>query len=207
MIKDVLKLVFALTLVCVIAALALVYAYNTTKDAIAEQDRLAKLEAIKAVLPPYDNEPDRSIKEKNGGMVTMDEKEYYIAKKEGIITGVAFQESTKNGYGGLIEVMIGVSPKGSLNGIDIVKHLETPGLGNKIDTPQEDNTFKNQFKDKSLANSKLINGELKVKKDGGDIQAISGATISPRAVCEAVSKGLKHFEIIKEKLFSIESSE
>lgn len=202
MIKDVLKLAFALTLVCVIAAWVLVYAYNTTKDAIAEQDRLAKLEAIKSVLPSYDNEPDRPIKEKNGGMVEIKGKEYYIAKKEGIITGVAFQESTKNGFSGLIEVMIGVAPDGSLTGIDIVKHLETPGLGSKIDEPQENNTFKDQFKGKSLSNSVLVNGEIKVKNDGGDIQAISGATISPRAVCEAVSKGLKHFEDVKSKLLN-----
>jgi electron transport complex protein RnfG len=199
LIKDILKLIFALTLVCVVAALALVYAYNATKQAIAKQDRLAKLEAIRAALPLYDNEPDRPI-EKGGGMVILNGKEYYIAKKEGEIVAVAFQESSKNGFSGLIEVMVGISPEGMITGIDIVRHLETPGLGSKIDDPQENNPFKEQFKGRSLDNSKLVDGEIKVKKDGGDIEAISGATISPRAVCEAVSKALIHFQEVKEKL-------
>ena len=86
--------------------------------------------------------------------------------------------------------MLGVNPAGEITGIYILKHLETPGLGANIERPE----FTEQFKGKSLANSKLVRGNLAVTKDGGDIQALTGATISPRGVVQAVNWGLKVFE-------------
>ncbi len=89
--------------------------------------------------------------------------------------------------------MMGVLPDGSLGGIEILNHAETPGLGSLI----IEDSFKDQFKGRSLDNT-----NFKVKKDGGDIDQITGATISPRAVSEAVEKGLIWFRDEKEKILT-----
>ena len=191
--KESLRLVVVLTLVCLIAALALAGVDRLTKEPRLEQKRLAHLKAIKSVLPLFNNDPLKDKKK-------IEEITFYLGKKEGEIIGVAFS-SKGEGYSGFITIMMGVSPKDdSITGIEILEHMETPGLGANIEKEE----FKNQFTEKSLANSKLVDGRLAVKKDKGDIAALTGATISSRGVTEAVDKGLKVFlkhkeEILKEE--------
>lgn len=193
---DFLKSVVTLTLVCVVAAIVLSFANEMTSDSRAEQDRLARLEAIDAVLPDYDNRPDEDKKEIEG-------VSFYVGRKDGRIVGVAFQQEGE-GYSGMIKVMIGVNPAGEVLGVDVVKHLETPGLGAIIDEPQEDNPFKDQFfKDKRAEKGEsplTQESNIKVMKDGGQIEAITGATISPRGVCEAARKALELFERVKDQI-------
>jgi electron transport complex protein RnfG len=89
-----------------------------------------------------------------------------------------------DGYSGNIEIMVGVDPAGAVTGIEILSHAETPGLGAKITQP----AFKKQFVGKNLENA-----DWRVKKDGGQFDQITGATISPRAVVGAVHRGLEFF--------------
>lgn len=191
--RDISRLVIALTSVCIMAAAALAVVDKATKEKRDNQDRLAKLEAINAVLPEYDNEPDKETKELEG--VT-----FYLGKKDNKIVGIAFAQVSPKGYSGDIEVMLGVNPKGELYGIDVVRHMETPGLGSKIDSPETGNKFKNQFFARERSAPLQIASKISPKKDGGEIQAISGATISPRAVCEAVRNGLELFEKVKKNV-------
>lgn len=187
--KESAKLVVVLTLVCLIAALALAGVDRITKEPRLEQKRLAHLKAIKSVLPPFDNDPLKDKKE-------IEEITFYLGKKEGKITGIAFS-SKGVGYSGFITIMMGVSPEDdSITGIEILEHSETPGLGANIEKEE----FRNQFKEKSLVNSKLVDGGLAVKKDRGDIDALTGATISSRGATEAVDKGLKMFLKYKEQI-------
>ena len=113
----------------------------------------------------------------------------YLGRQGETITGVAFPVFGE-GYGGLIHIMVGINLTGEISGITVLEHLETPGLGAKIEEP----SFTDQFKDKSLENSTLVNGNLAVKKDGGDLDALTGATISPQGVAMAASAGLKIFQ-------------
>jgi electron transport complex protein RnfG len=187
------KLLVALTVVCVVSALSLSAVNDVTKTLIEEQDTQARLRAVRAVLPPFDNDPIAdttqvaAADEPDGEMIVV-----HVGKKAGKPTGVAF-EVTGEGYGGRIRVMLGMDVKGCVSGVRILKHAETPGLGAKI----EEDAFTSAFRNKSLANSRLVRGELAVKKDGGDIDAVTGATISSRGVTEAVSWGLKLFEARK----------
>lgn len=180
--RDLLRLAGILTLVCLLAGIFLSTANKGTEKARMHQDRLARLEAIDAVLPPYDNRPDED-------KVDVDGKTFYIGRKDGRVIGVAFL-TEEMGYGGSIKVMIGVSPKGKLLGIDVVSHLETPGLGAKIDEPG----FKEQFF------KCTIDSRIDVVKDGGEIEAVTGATISSRAVCKAVKEGLRLFNDVKDRV-------
>ena len=106
------------------------------------------------------------------------------------ITGLAF-EMANMGFGGELKVMMGLNPDGTIQAVEITKMAETPGLGAKIMEPQ----FKQQFKGKSLQNCRF-----KLKKDGGDLDQVTGATISPRAVVQAILNGLELFEQDKDKI-------
>jgi electron transport complex protein RnfG len=167
------KMVVVLTIITTIAALILAFVYNGTKDQIAEAYRQDFLKGLKVVLPGFDNKPDMEFKE-------MDGRKIYVGKKEGEVFGYAVQTVSPKGYSGDIVVLTGVNPKGEILGIQILKHAETPGLGNKIEFKEWRDTFVGLDKDSNIA----------VKKDGGNIDEFSGATISPRAVCEAVNIGL-----------------
>jgi len=191
---NIIKMVFTLTLVSAIAAASLAKIYDSTKDAIAESKRQEMLRAIKTVLPVYDNEPDKDVvdivsgKDKKGKDVLTS---FYRGKVAGKIVGVAFKSSSMEGYSGLIEVMVGVDTSGTVSSIEIINHAETPGLGDKITFT----SFEKQYKGKNLDNA-----NWHVKKDGGDFDQLTGATISPRAVTKAVKEGLEFFKKHKSEI-------
>jgi electron transport complex protein RnfG len=168
------KMVIVLTLISIVAALILSTVYSVTKEPIAEAYRQEFVKGLTIVLPKFDNEPDREFK-------TVGDRKIYVAKKGDKIVGYALRASSMKGYSGLIEVLIGIDTTGKVIGIEILKHAETPGLGSKI----ESSWFKKEFVGLTAKDN------IAVKKDGGQIDQFSGATISPRAVCEAVSSGLK----------------
>ena len=183
------RLIVALTITCLGSALALAAINGLTEEPIQEQKQLATMRAIEEVLPPFDNDPvttTRQIKlaaDEAGADTALT---VYLGIKEGQISGVAFRVFGE-GYGGLIYAMVGIDLQGQINGVKILEHQETPGLGAKI----EELAFTDQFKGKSLDNSVLVNGLIAVKNDGGDLDALTGATISPRGVAQAASAGLK----------------
>lgn len=168
------KMVIVLTVITTIAALILAVVYSGTKDKIAEAYRQDFLKGLKVVLPGFDNEPDREFK-------TADGRKIYIGKKNGQVFGYAVQSSSPKGYAGEIGILVGVDTNGKILGVEILKHAETPGLGSRIEGKE--------WKDSFLGMD--IDSKISVKKDGGDIDSFSGATISPRAVCEAVRSALE----------------
>lgn len=195
--KDLARMVIVLTAICLVAALALSQVYAVTKGPIEKANRAEKLMAIKAVLPDYDNEPDKGEK-KIGNRI------YYPGTIANKPVGFAFEAVSPNGYSGEIKVLVGVLPDGSVNGLEILDHKETPGLGQKIE--DEKWTQKVIFKDPiKKTHRTLANTKWNVKKDGGEIDQISGATISPRAVVEAVKGGLEDYNSAKGQLLSEET--
>ena len=181
------RLILVLTLITVGAGVILSLVESATREPIAEQRRLETLRALQAVLPPVDNAPDGDTVE----LVTGQDKKgrdvkrtFFRGRKDGALSGVAFKVVAPDGYSGNIDIMVGVDPQGVVSGIEILTHAETPGLGDKITFPE----FKRIFIGKSLDNA-----DWRVKKDGGEFDQITGATISPRAVVGAVKKGLEFF--------------
>ncbi len=185
--NGVLRLVLVLTLITAGAGLILSLVESATREPIAEQRRLATLRALKAVLPPADNSPDEDtvqllIGQDRRGRDLM--RTFFRGRQEGELSGIAFKVVAPDGYSGNITVMVGVTPEGTVAGIEILTHNETPGLGDKIELP----AFKEIFAGKNLENA-----DWRVKKDGGEFDQITGATISPRAVVGAVRNGLEFF--------------
>jgi len=185
--KELIRLVLVLTAITVVAGLILSLVEGRTREPIAHQRRLQTLKAIKSVLPTIDNDPAADAvaldigKNRKGQMV---KRTFYRGEKEGKLVGVAFKVVSTEGYGGDIEIMVGVHPDGVVTGIEILSNSETPGLGAKITQPR----FKDQFQGKSLKNA-----DWRVKKDGGQFDQLTGATISPRAVVKAIKKGLEFY--------------
>ncbi len=185
--KELLRLAFALTLITAGAGLILSLAEEVTRAPIAEQRRLETVRALQAVLPEIDNQPDSDTialvfgRDKKGREL---QRTFYRGRKAGELVGIAFKVTAPDGYSGNIDIMVGIRPDGTVFGIEILSHAETPGLGDKIAHAP----FKQQFRDKNLENI-----DWRVKKDGGSFDQITGATISPRAVVKAVHAGLKFY--------------
>lgn len=185
--KDILRLAIALTLITAGAGLILALVEEATREPIAEQRRLETVRALQAVLPEIDNQPDSDTVslvtgvDKRGRDV---QRVFYRGRNADNLVGIAFKVTAPDGYSGNIDVMVGIRPDGSVVGVEILTHAETPGLGDKIELP----SFKDQFRDKNLDNI-----DWRVKKDGGEFDQITGATISPRAVVGAVKAGLTFF--------------
>ena len=174
--RDIIKITINLVIVYLIggAILAAVYAKTSPimyKNAVIEKER-----ALKKLMPDADKI------EKMGDWKPHEKAaEYFIAKKGNKIIGYVVQSFGK-GYSSYINVLIAVDKDLKVQKIDILSHAETPGLGDEI----EKDEFKNQFKDKDIDHIKLVKTETTEY-----IQAISGVTISSRAVTDdAVKKGL-----------------
>jgi electron transport complex protein RnfG len=116
---------------------------------------------------------------------------FYRGRQGDELSGVAFTVVAPDGYSGNISIMVGIDPAGKVSGIEILQHAETPGLGAKV----EEAWWKDQFKGKGLDNA-----DWRVKKDGGDFDQITAATITPRAIVGAVRKGLEFYKAHKDEI-------
>ena len=173
-----------LVIITFAASASLAFIYELTKEPIAEARLAKKLEAINYVVTDYDNNPVEDMY-RIPVIDGSDSLECYPARKEGQLVGTAIRSYTRKGYGGLIWIMVGISPDGKIYETAVVEHKETPGLGTKMAEPK----FKDQFR-----NIDPGQFNLQVKKDGGDVDAITAATISSRAFCEAVQLAYESFE-------------
>ncbi len=185
--KDMIRLLLALTLIAAGAGLILSQVENATREPIKEQRRLQMLKALSAVLPAFDNSPDTDVVTLKNGVDKKGraiEVNFYRGRHAGQLIGTAFKVVAPDGYSGNINVMVGIAPNDKLIGIEILTHAETPGLGSRI----TESWFKEQFKGKGLEGV-----DWRVKKDGGEFDQITGATISPRAIVKAVKKGLEFY--------------
>lgn len=179
----------SLTFISVGASAALGFVYEMTKSPIEISMLNRKLEAIKQVVPEFTNNPNDEMLMLPTG--EGDSLEVYPAKKGEEIVGYAVKSYTNNGYSGYISLAVGFTPDGTIYNINILEHKETPGLGTKMvpeGTPEKPE-FKDQFKGKNPAEF-----ALKVKKDGGPVDAITAATISSRAFCEGVERAYNTLE-------------
>jgi electron transport complex protein RnfG len=175
------NMVCTLLLITFIAAAALGAVYVLTEKPIAAA-RLAKInKAIAEVTPPFDNSPSDEATE-----ITVEGRalRLFPAKKNGALVGVAVETSTTKGFGGLITLMVGFLPDGAIYKTTVISHAETPGLGDKIE--QSKGNFSLQFEGKHPDTFQLA-----VRKDGGDVDAITASTVSSRAFCDAVERAYR----------------
>ena len=182
------NMVLVLTSICLICSAIMGFVYSVT----AEPIRLAEVaeidNAISAVVPEFDNAPSSEVTSiENEGRIS----EVYPAKMGEKIVGYAIK-TTVSGFGGPMQIMVGFTSDGTIYNTSVISHSETPGLGNKVETKKS--PFSAQFKGMDPKITKMS-----VKKDGGDIDAISASTISSRAYTKGVDNACKIFVKIKEQ--------
>ena len=177
------NMLVALLVITAVSGGLLGLVYGMTKDAIAEVEMKKNEAAIQAVLPL-----EGTITYQADTLTSADGTfPCNLAFNEnGVFQGAAIKTS-EGGFGGKIEMMVGILADGTIKGTSVLSHAETPGLGANMT-----GTFKDQFVDKNPASF-----NLKVTKDGGDVDAITAATITSRAFCKAVDKACKAFEANK----------
>jgi len=170
-----LSMVVSLLLITLISGFALGFVNDLTIEPKAKAKLAKKVNAIKLVLPEFDNNPVEDIK-KIKTAVAKDSIEIYPAFKNNQFVGAAVISYSEKGFSGLVKIMVGFKADGSIKNIVVLEQKETPGLGTKM----KDESFLRQFRDKNPANF-----NLDVKKDGGEVDALTGATISSRAFSES----------------------
>ena len=185
--STLINMLVALLVIAAVSGGVLGLVYGVTKDAIAEVDQKKNEAAIQAVLPlegEITYKADTLSYDYEGATLTFPCNLAYDAN--GNFQGAAVK-TNEGGFGGKIDMMVGFLADGTIKGTSVLSHSETPGLGANMT-----GKFKDQFIDKNPADFRLI-----VKKDGGDVDAITAATITSRAFSKAVDKAYKAFEANK----------
>jgi len=183
------QLALVLTLITAIAGAGLAAVYAITKKPIEETQIKKKNEAIALVMPDYkgSNLKDVKVQVAEGEDSIM----VHLAFQDSTLYGAAVETYTNKAFSGTFTLMVGIDAKGAILGTEVLTMSETPGLGDKIDKNKSD--FSKQFVTK-----KPDDYNLKVKKDGGDVDAITAATISSRAFCDALQRAYNGFMKVKE---------
>jgi len=173
-----------LFMVTLVAAGLLGSVYAITKEPIRLAELKKKNEAIQVVVPGFDNEPSQEVERifADGDSIYL-----YTARQGDTILGTAVETFTNMGFSGEFKLMVGFDPDGTIIDIAVIKHAETPGLGDKMEKGKSD--FSVQFMGKHPDSFKLA-----VKKDRGDVDAITASTITSRAYCDAVTRAYEAFK-------------
>ncbi len=180
-----LNMTVIMTAVAIISAAAVTYVYQLTLPAVTENLKKAEVEAISDIFgDEFDNNP---IAEKTAVPMKKGIKELniYPLRKQDMIYAIAVKSYTNKGFGGELEIMTGFYINGTMAGYKVLNHKETPGLGSKI----MENEFMSQF-----IGLKIEGGKLKLRKEGGQIDGITSATISSKALLDAVNNAKKAYD-------------
>ncbi len=178
--KNIIKLGSILFIICSVASILLSLTNNITSPIIEKRNAIANNESRKLVLPQANEF------ELINGMGNDAVREVYKGISNSEVIGYTLKSISK-GYGGEIEVMVGISKEGKVVGVNIGNNSETPGLGSKASQPEFKNQFNQKSTDKELA---VVKGKT---NSDNEIVAISGATISSNAVTNSVNAAINLF--------------
>jgi electron transport complex protein RnfG len=178
-----LNMTITLFVITIISGVSLGFINDITKGPKAQAKLERKTNALKTVLPEFNNNPVEDVKLVKSEFAK-DSVEIYTAFMDQDQVGTAVVGSSQKGYGGLVKIMVGFNPDGTIRNIIVLEQKETPGLGTKM----KDDRFVKQFRGKHPSTY-----NLKVKKDQGDVDALTGATITTRAFSEATQMAYEVF--------------
>lgn len=190
-----------LFLFAVIGSGLVAFTFDSTAERIADNQRKALLKSLNELVPSnrYDNDifADTLYADSSELLGTDQPVPVYRARKNGWPVAAVLAVVAPDGYNGTIRLLVAVNLDGTLAGVRVVQHRETPGLGDAVEAERSD--WIQGFKGKSL--TEPAKKDWKVKRDGGTFDQFTGATITPRAVVKAVHKALLYFQLHAHKLF------
>lgn len=197
----------SLGLVAIAGTALLAGVHHLTAERIAAQERRAVLEQLQEIFPAgrYDNALQ------DDWISFTDEAHFprgqqviaYRARRDGLPVAVILRFAAVNGYNGPIHLLAGIEADGSLAGVRVTSHRETPGLGDAIEVARND--WIRSFEGRSLR-SPGPQG-WRVRRDGGEFDQFTGATITPRAIVEAVRLALDYYAANRQTLFEAAAPE
>ena len=189
-----------LLLFAVIGTAMVAATYEGTRERIAANERETLLRKLNQLIAPerYDNDLLEDSIELPAGELADSPLRVYRARRQGQPVAVVMNAIAPDGYSGSIYLLVGVNHDGSVAGVRVVKHRETPGLGDGIDEERSNWIF--EFDGRSLDDPPP--GKWGVKKDGGVFDQFTGATITPRAVVKAVHAALLYYRAHRDALFA-----
>lgn len=171
-----------------------------TANRIAQQEQMQLLDTLHQVVAPerLNNDLYQDCKHVTSAdfLGSSDEQTAYIARMDNMPVAVAITSVAPDGYNGKIDLIIAINFDGSVSGVRVLKHSETPGLGDKIEVRKNDWIY--SFDNKELNSDN--DSRWQVKKDGGMFDQFTGATITPRAIVKAVKNTLLYFDAHKKQL-------
>lgn len=198
--NSVLLALFALGTTALIAS-----TYLLTKDDIALQMRQAEEKALLQIVPRarHDNsmlDDTIPVGPQSAGLGLGEERRIYVARQSGSVVAVIIPVVAPDGYTGEIGLIVGVNRDGTIAGVRALNHRETPGLGDKVDLKKSDWVL--GFNGRSLTNPTV--DRWAVKRDKGDFDQFTGATITPRAVVAATLRALQFAQANRKTLFGVQ---
>jgi len=175
--------------------------YEGTRDQIAANERATLLRKLHRLIAPEQHDNvllEDVLAVRDVTLLGTDEPvTVYRARKDGKPVSLVIETIAPDGYSGTIRLLVGINIDGSLSGVRVVGHRETPGLGDAIDETRSD--WIHVFDGKSLDNPEAAGWA--VRKDGGSFDQLTGATITPRAVVKAVRNALLYYRQHQETVF------
>ncbi|HLA74361.1 MAG TPA: electron transport complex subunit RsxG [Gammaproteobacteria bacterium] len=201
--KHMLRTAIVLGLFAVVGTGVVALTFDKARVRIAENERIALLHKLSILIPPgqYNNDllADSIVVNAKAELGSNKPVTVYRARRAGQpIAAVFTPVVAPDGYSGPIKLLIAVRYDGSLAGVRVIAHRETPGLGDPIEENRSDWIL--NFTGRSLSNP--LPGQWKVKRDGGQFDQFTGATITPRAVVKAVYNCLHYFAEHKQRIFT-----
>ncbi|MGD2053331.1 MAG: electron transport complex subunit RsxG [Gammaproteobacteria bacterium] len=200
--KQVLTTASLLMIFAIIGSGIVGLTYDSTYEKIKRNEQMVLLRKLNTILSPseYDNDllEDQIELDQDTLLGTDEQSTAYLAYKNDRPVAVVLSPVAPSGYSGPIRMLVGIYYDGTVAGVRVVKHRETPGLGDAIESERSDWIL--GFNGKSLENP--ATKKWKVKRDGGEFDQFTGATITPRAVVKAVHSALLYFNQHRKQLFN-----
>ena len=191
-----------LLLFAVIGTTLVAFTFDQTREQIAANERATLLRKLHRLIAPDQHDNillEDTVSVRDEALLGTDKPVMvYRARKDGEAVALVIAAIAPDGYSGSIKLLIGINVDGSLSGVRVVAHRETPGLGDAIDEARSD--WIHIFDGKSLQSP--VTGRWAVKKDGGDFDQLTGATVTPRAMVKAVRNALLYYRDHQEALFA-----
>ena len=194
------KILIPLVIIFLISCILLAAVDRFTRDQIAKNARTVELRVIDSVMPlTHDNDLyDDYIEIDDIGADGKHTVSVFRARQDGQPVGAVFMPVTATGYSGTILLVIGMAYDGALLGVRVLKHQETPGLGDRIEHTRSD--WINIFTGRSLVKPPVT--EWGVQADGGKFDQLSGATITSRGMVNAARRALEYYQANRDRLYS-----
>ncbi|MCH5328299.1 MAG: RnfABCDGE type electron transport complex subunit G [Coprobacter sp.] len=184
------NMTLVLTAVCIVAGVVLGAVHRLTEEPVMRAEKAKQEQAVQEVAPDFDNDPlaEQYVCTLYAGTKEEMTLTVFPARQNGVFVGAAVESLTRKGFGGEISVMVGFDADSTIRNYRVLKHAETPGLGSKMEE-----WFRSDKNRQSILGLHPDKENLNVSKDGGQIDAITAATISSRAFLDAIQNAYRAF--------------